>query len=174
MKRQTLPKTWIFFFIIIVILVIGAWLEAGLPSSHKKIALSKASSNTAELTYPRHEDFKLGGSGSSIELTDQIFQAKFVFVKAVTFASPGFVTLYSDDHGMPGAEIGVSGLIHGAKEGLMIPTSIQLQTGQIYYAMMRKDDGDGIFDENKDVPISDEKSTVILVNFVADLTKTTS
>ncbi len=174
MKRQTLPKTWIFFFILMVILVIGAWIETGLPTDHKKIAHLAESSSVAMSAKPRHDDFKLAGSGSSIELTDQIFQAKFVFVKAVTFASPGFVALYADDHGMPGAQIGVSGLIDGAKEGLMIPTSIQLQAGQIYYAMLRKDDGDGIFNENKDVPISDEKSTVILVNFVADLTKTTS
>ena len=167
MKPKTLPKTWIIFFVLIVILVVGASIEAGnSPKNTAKASMTKA---VAVVASPQNEDFKIAGSGNVLELTDQVRGAKSVTVRSVAFSSPGFVAIYADDHGMPGPLIGFSSLVNGSKEGLVISTSQALEPGKIYYAMMFKDDGDEKFDAKKDVQMSDEHSTVILVNFVADL-----
>jgi hypothetical protein len=166
MRSATLPKTWIFFFILVMILVIASLLQPATKSQE-----IPAPSQTAEESLPvsreQNAEEMLQNGDHAIYLVDQSSGESVVLVGYAVFAKPGFITVRADENGMPGNIIGVSDVLRGRVEGERVKITDKLQADHVYYAELVSDDGDGIFDETKDLSVNDKEKSVVLMSFLA-------
>lgn len=80
-------------------------------------------------------------------------------------ADAGFVVIH-DDEGGPGRILGVSlYLPAGETRNFSVSVSEALEPGY-YFAVLHRDDGNGSFDEEKDLPIVDSSGSVIMMRFL--------
>src|SRR6185369_333337 len=87
-----------------------------------------------------------------------------VVVDEVSLQKPGYVVLHEDTAGKPGKIVVHSGLLAaGTKQDLVI--RLATKSGTNYFAMLHSDNGDGKFDETKDLPINGANAMPIMVMF---------
>ncbi len=87
-----------------------------------------------------------------------------VYVNAINMEKPGFVIVYRDSDGKPGGVIGVSKWFPAgqyANEDIGLTES--MVSGVDYYAGLVADDGNGIFDPKKDLPVENFAGDIIAV-----------
>ena len=113
----------------------------------------------------RSGDKELGVGGDSsglvigqnaIYVTEQT-PGRSVTVSIVRLEKPGFVVIYQDAGGTPGAVLGVSNLLPAGETEDAAPIILSRTTadGEVLHAMLHLDDGDGQFDAVVDQPARD-------------------
>ncbi len=105
---------------------------------------------------------QIDGSTGLIVGTNAIYVAdqlprQSVSIAVVRLASPGFVVIFDDNAGKPENILGTSGTlpIGDTKNITPILLSRITKDGEVLYAMLYLDDGDGVFDSAKDKPAHD-------------------
>lgn len=90
-------------------------------------------SNTSEMRVESNSIY-VSGQGESSDLT----------VTMVTITEPGFVVIHADSNGQPGEVLGSSTLLQsGSHNNTPIKLSRKTVNGEIIYAVLHKDNGDG-------------------------------
>jgi len=160
--QQGVPKLWIFFFLIVLGLIIAILTTQ--PSSSPSI---QTSSDAPEATrYATFEQMlELGDNAVYVE--NQASGSTFVLIGFAVLSQPGFVVIFNDDGGVPGSAVGESNLLPTGGEHLIVPVNEALVDGQVYYAMLYHDDGNGRFREDQDTQVVDSEQSVILMSFLA-------
>lgn len=119
---------------------------------------------------PRQQTFQemmLVGT-DAIYVDDQAAGSAEVLVGFAVIKDAGFVVVHADDDGVPGEIIGASALLPaGGGEHVTVSLDETLVDGEIYYAVLYRDDGDGTFDAAEDRQVTDKDSNVILMTFAA-------
>ena len=159
---QSVPKLWIFFFVIVAVLV-GAILTTG-PSTP---AFTQTQTNAPEPTRSTTFEEMLGRGGNAIYLENQTTGSTTVLVGFAVLSKPGFIVVYDDNGGVPGSIIGASSLLESGGEYLVVGVEEPLVEGRVYYAMLYHDDGDERFRVQEDTQVVDSEQSVILMNFIA-------
>lgn len=162
-----MPKTWIFFFILVVILVIASLLQPVTKSQEIPAPSQTATEEPLPVSREQNAEEMLQNGDHAIYLVDQFSGESVVLVGYAVFAKPGFITIRDDNNGMPGSIIGTSRLLSGRVEGERVKTTSNLQADRVYYAELVSDDGDELFDETKDLPVNDKEKSVVLMTFLA-------
>ena len=109
----------------------------------------------------------LEAADNAIYVENQKTGASSVQIGFVVLSRPGYVVVFNDQQGIPGSVIGQSDLLSSGGEHFAIPVNNPLQEGEVYYAMLYHDDGDGRLRLEKDVQVTDSQNSVILMNFIA-------
>ncbi len=104
---------------------------------------------------------------NAIYVVGQSSGQSIVTIAYAVFAKPGFITIHEDDHGLPGKIIGVSDLLSGRTNAPVVNLETALQTDRVYYAELVADDGNGAFEESKDLPVNDKDKSVVIMSFLA-------
>jgi hypothetical protein len=81
----------------------------------------------------------------------------------VMLTKPGFVVVHEDKNGQPGAVIGSSKLIQPGMVQMNIPLSRKTVKGEILYAMLHFDNGDGVYSD-ADQPVLGKNGSPIMMN----------
>ena len=171
MKQTSLPKTWLFFFVIMIVLVIGAILQASIDSGpfvtvHEGTSSSLLSSSEMTDRQKNAEGMAAKG-GNTIYIENQKAGQSIVSIGFALFADSGFVVIHEDENGVPGKIIGSSALIRKRENQFTIQTSIRLKKDQMYYAALHRDNGDETFKDADDGFLNDADSDVALMSFLA-------
>ncbi len=89
-----------------------------------------------------------------------------VFIERATLTDDGYVVIHEDEDGTPGEVIGASDLLpKGEHVNLIIVLDKEVAEGDVLHAMLHKDDGDGVFDPEKDLPITDAGGNPVAAQF---------
>lgn len=161
-----MPKTWIFFFVMVVILVIASFLQSSNKSQIITPLSEKASNQVLPASREANADSMLKNGENTIYVTDQPSGQSTLTIAYAVFAKPGFITIRDNDHGMPGKIIGTSPLLQsGRSEKMNIDLTTVSQPDHVYYAELVQDDGDNVFVEEKDHLVSDQNKSIVLMSF---------
>lgn len=157
------PKSWIFFFLAVVGLVMAILVTE--PQAPVQTESSQASSidDTPGTTFSS----MLEKGGNAIYVEDQTAGVFSVQVGFVVLSAPGYVVIWDNADGVPGSIIGRSELLQDGGEHLVVTLDTALHDKQVYYAMLYHDDGDGEFDAGQDSQATDSEDSVILMSFLA-------
>lgn len=147
---------------IVVVLVVA--IAATGPSAPEG---SDAQTQVPEPTrYATYEEMLARGD-NAIYVENQPTGSTAVLVGFAVLSKPGFVIVYDDNGGVPGAVIGESFLLESGGEHLIVQLNEPLAEDQVYYAMLYHDDGNGRFRVDEDAQAVDLEQSVILMNFIA-------
>ncbi len=160
--QQNIPKLWIFFFLIVVILVAAIFVTGPTPA----VPVSEESTEPEPTRYATFEGM-LDLGGNAVYVENQMSGSSSVLVGFVVLSAPGYVVIYNDDSGVPGSVIGESTLLQTGGEHLTVSLDEPLVEDQVYYAMLYQDDGDEQFREDADTQAVDSEQSVILMTFLA-------
>src|SRR3989339_1774157 len=90
--------------------------------------------------------------GGEIRVSDQ--KLIDIVSLSVDLSAPGFISIHKSIGEAPGKVIGVSNyLIVGSYGGIIIVLQEMMTEGETYIALLHVDDGDGLFDIQKDLPV---------------------
>lgn len=154
-------------FVLAGILATVAVLAAGIVLT-SRVPGSGTRGDTPETPRERTFDQMLQDGTSAIYVEDQAAGAAGVAVGFAVMREPGFVVVFDDDGGVPGNAIGVSELLPpGGGEHVPVTLGAPLSDGEIYYAVLYRDDGDGRFDAAVDAQLTDAQDDVVLMTFAA-------
>lgn len=162
-----MPKTWIFFFIIILVLIIASLLQPSTKSRQISPPSNIATDQSLPSSREANADSMLKNGDNAIYLTDQSSGQSKIIVGYAVFAKPGFITIREDDKGMPGKIVGVSTLLDGRVDSPSVDLTTVLLADRVYYAELVFDDGGGTFEETNDLPVNDKDKSVVLMSFLA-------
>ncbi|MBI4437673.1 hypothetical protein HY631_01845 [Candidatus Uhrbacteria bacterium] len=157
-----IPKSWTFFFLAVLALVV-AILVTRPDGPAPEDAGEQALEETRGTTFTG----MLEQGGNAVYVEDQLSGTLAVRVGFVVLSAPGFVVIFNDAGGVPGTAIGASNLLAQGGEHLVVPLEGVLQESQIYYAMLYHDNGDGKFDAQTDAQAADSQDSVVLMSFSA-------
>ena len=132
------------FFIVGVIIVVMAGAALFLLGDMKQ---SDTGGNSSGLVVGKN----------AIYVAEQV-PSRNVLVAVVHLEDLGFVVIHEDASGVPGTILGTSGLLAAGETkspAAMILLSRVTKDGETIYAMLHLDDGDGVFDAEKDKPAKD-------------------
>ena len=114
-------------------------------------------------------------SANAMYVADQ-GPGRVVSMGVVRLEQPGFVAMYEDANAAPGEFLGVSALLPAGES--KSPTRITLSRvttdGEVLYAALYVDDGDGTFDEATDAPALDstvQEPVMMSFSVAADATE---
>lgn len=100
---------------------------------------------------------------NSLSVSPQKFGSNIV-IDEVGLQKPGYVVIHEVTAGKPGKIVAHSGLLaSGTKQDLVIRYTTK--AGTSYIAMLHSDNGDGKFDETKDLPINGSDAMPVMVMF---------
>lgn len=95
---------------------------------------------------------------------------KTVEIHTVVMSDKGFVAIHQDSNGKPGAIIGTSKLLPMAgSEGVVITLSRETRNQEVLFAVLHKDDGDGVFNATKDLIVRDDADAEVMIRFTIDV-----
>ncbi|MCX6714663.1 MAG: hypothetical protein NTX72_02525 [Candidatus Uhrbacteria bacterium] len=167
MTRTTMPKTWIFFFIIVLVLIIASFLQPSFKSRQIPPPSNTASDQILPPSREANADGMLKNGDNAVYLKDQSSGQSKIVVGYAVFAKPGFITIREDNKGLPGKIVGVSSLLHGRVDSPSVDLTTVLLADHVYYAELVSDDGNGTFEETNDLPVNDKDKSVVLMSFLA-------
>jgi len=103
---------------------------------------------------------------NSVSVPDQAGGTE-IYIEKVSLEVPGYVVVHRSEDGKPGAAIGVSELLpEGEISNLIISLDEEAVEGDVLFAMLHSDDGDGEFTfPGSDVPILDDEGNIVMVRF---------
>lgn len=94
---------------------------------------------------------------------------KTVTVARVVLENPGYVMIYEDAGGKPEAIIGTSALLPaGESLDVVVKLTRASKDGEVLYAMLHTDDGDGKFNATGDTPLTDSGGDFVMMNFTVE------
>lgn len=94
-----------------------------------------------------------------------------VSISMAVLQTSGYVVIHEDKDGVLGAILGSSKVLtQGQSTDVNISLSRISQDGEILYAMLHVDDGDGVFDLTQDEPVKNDQGNIILMAFNISLT----
>ena len=94
---------------------------------------------------------------------------KTATVARVVLEKPGYVMIHEDASGAPGAIIGTSALLPvGESSDTVVTLKRASKDGEVLYAMLHTDDGDGKFNVTVDVPLTDSSGNVVVMNYTVE------
>lgn len=90
-----------------------------------------------------------------------------IIVDYVLLENKGFVGIHGQIDGKPGEVVGVSDLLEtGETENVNVTLKREIEEGEILFAILHKDDGDGEFSfPGPDTPITDDYKNIIMSMF---------
>ena len=89
-----------------------------------------------------------------------------VTVAQVGLARSGYVVIHNSDNGKPGEVVGASSLLSAGDRAIVSVTLTQpAGVGQVLFAMLHRDDGDGAFDAANDLPVRDSLGNTMMMEF---------
>lgn len=153
MEPNTGVRTWqwvVTVIVIIVLIVIGVLVFGGKGSSTP--ATSTESPTPTDQT-----------ALNRVTMTDQ-YPGNVVYLNSVQLDKPGYVAIHKDNNGQPGDIIGYTHFDAGINPGKITLTQPMID-GQVYYAMLHSDNGDGKFDPTTDLPLKDASGNIIMNTF---------
>lgn len=109
-----------------------------------------------EKSGPANDATGLMISNNAIYVAEQL-PGRSVSVSVVRLEKSGFVAIHEDVGDLPGTILGVSGLLPAGETKNPLPIMLSRATGdgEIIYAMLHSDNGDGQFDAAEDKPVLD-------------------
>lgn len=105
---------------------------------------------------------------SAIDLNNQQ-PGQTVEVKTLLMEEPGFVVIHESQNGIPGKIIGESSLLDKDDTETTITLDRTTVDGEGLIAMLHKDNGNGTFDENEDMPVKDNQGEDVMMEFKISL-----
>jgi hypothetical protein len=156
-----LPKSWIFLFLAVIGLLIGLYVTSPQPS--EKIPVEQLPETSRAITF----DDMLSNGNDAIYIENQTAEQTQVVIGYVVLSRPGYVVIYDDHGGIPGEKIGVSEHMEEGGEHMFMRVDEPFVDGEIYYAMLWHDNGDGIYRESTDMQVVDSTDSVVLMTFEA-------
>ena len=91
-----------------------------------------------------------------------------LMVEFALLAAPGFVVIHENNTGQPGKISGVSALLApGKTQGVLITLGRGTKNQETLFAMLHRDNGDGVFDQTSDPPIL-ENGEPVMMEFAID------
>ncbi|MFA4845934.1 MAG: hypothetical protein WC654_05225 [Patescibacteria group bacterium] len=157
------PKLWIFFFVAVTVIILAIFVSQPDASVQTGVLEESTIEDTRGTTFTT----MLEKGGNAIYVEDQLSETLSVRVGFVVLSAPGFVVIFNDAGGVPGVPIGMSDFLTEGGEHLAVPLEESLQEGQIYYAMLYLDDGNGEFSADTDTQAADSEDSVVLMSFLA-------
>lgn len=158
MEPQSGIKTWqwvVTVIVIIALIIIGIMVFGNKKSDTSDMTSDTTPTDTTEVV----------GEVNRIVMSDQ-FPGNVVYISSVTLANGGWVEIHKDNAGTPGEIIGSAYFNKGINPGKITLTKPTVEGG-IYYAMLHSDDGDKVFNGEKDLPLKDSKGNIIMKLFRA-------
>ncbi len=156
--QSRIPLAWGFFLLAIGVTIAGILIFSPAPVPSSEL-----------LVDPRVQTFEAmkadGGQGIYVE--DQPAGVQEVQIGFAVCSSPCFVAIFDDASGVPGKPIGVSALLPEGGEHVRVSLETPLLNDAVYYAMLRKDNGDGTFLETTDGPLANAGGVTALMTFLA-------
>lgn len=112
------------------------------------------------------EDSGLSERKNEILLSD-FSQGEIITVEYVLLENSGYVAIHEQVNGKPGKVIGVSELLEsGESENVKVPLDRESEKGEILFAFLHHDDGDGEFSfPGPDTPVTGEYKNIIMSMF---------
>ena len=150
-------KTIIIIIVGLVVIIGGYFLFQGGYQAPQEITIQPPVS-TPELTVsPVVKD--------SVSAKDQT-QGTSVAIESTELIAAGYVVIHEDKDGKPGPVIGNSSLLEGRDKDVVVELTRSTSVGEVLYAMLHRDDGDGVYEfPGDDAPIKDEKESIVLSKF---------
>jgi len=104
----------------------------------------------------------------SVSVPDQASGTE-VFIDEAVLPDGGYVVIHranniEGEEGTPGDVIGVSDFMSGTENNFLVTITEETTEGDMLFAMLHTDDGDGIFDSELDTPLTVNES-VVMVSF---------
>ncbi len=98
-----------------------------------------------------------------------------VLVQSVSFSTPGWIAIYTDNEGEPQSIIGAQYFMPGTHSNVSVEVFAGMTAGATYYAVLHSDDGATLasstaygshpFDHTKDLPITKGDKTWVMAPF---------
>jgi len=105
----------------------------------------------------------------NLVLVSDYTAGKTATVASVLLENPGYVMIHEDVSGKPGAIIGTSALLPaGESSDVVVNLKRASKEGEVLYAMLHRDDGDGKFQATTDLPLMDSQGNVVVMSFTID------
>ncbi len=90
-----------------------------------------------------------------------------VFISRAVLVDGGYVVIHREEDGGVGEVIGVSEFIPaGMKENFLIDLTEEIVEGDVLFAMLHTDDGDGVFALDDDLPTVDADGNIVMTSFI--------
>ncbi len=93
--------------------------------------------------------------------------SKFVVIEQLFVDGAGYVVIHKKIDGKPAMVVGNSGLVSGGVKNLRIELEDKLESGETYFAMLHKDDGDGKYEFPGDDKPAKYMDKIIMSEFKA-------
>lgn len=124
-----------------------------------KISPSPASANKFNYQIP-------AVSKNGIKAYNQ-FPEKTVFVSEVLLEKPSYIVIFrSDTQGNPGQRLGYGGVFKaGRYPNITMMLNEETKAGDTLLAVLYIDNGDGLYKENEELPVKDEKGNQVMAKF---------
>lgn len=93
--------------------------------------------------------------------------ASTAVVDVVTLQKPGFVAIVENVDGQPGQILGTSSLLPaGTHQNITIALARKTVSGESLFAQVYEDNGDGLFQSDKDQTVKDESGRALKAQFM--------
>jgi hypothetical protein len=105
---------------------------------------------------------------NSIAVTDQDANSISIIIDSTTINVPGFIVIHEDVNGIPGKTLANSKLLTAgtfANESIIMTTG----PGRYYWAMLHGDDGNGLFDIERDTALKNKADEIVMKRFQVKL-----
>ena len=161
-KGKPIPKyVWIFTVLVILVVVAVLLSRAG-------YVTKKPTTTTTAPTAPATEEVMME-SKDTVSVTDYS-AGETVTASNVVLSKPGYVVVHMEADGAPGAVIGNSKYLpSGESTNVAVPLSRASTGGEVLYAMLHTDNGDGTYEfPGDDLPTKDEQGNVVLMKFTVE------
>lgn len=150
-------KNAITVFIIIIIVIVGYWFWQN-PTEPMMDEPVDENSNALRV------------EENAIYAPDQK-PANEVVIGLAVLKDGGYVVIHEESDGKPGVIVGTSALLEaGSHNNLGVGLSRSSANGEGLFAMLHKDNGDGVFSAENDVPITGSTGDIIMMRFLIDET----
>jgi hypothetical protein len=148
-------------FILTLMLIVAIGPERG--DIQPVITFTHKAGSTAPMAYSGREH---------IQVIDQNVTAGKVIILSAALKENGYVVIHKEEKGKPGPIIGVSNMIApGLYSNRSVVLTEGVAQGDILYAMLHADNGDGIFTPKDDAPVNGDEMMMMsgsnMIKFVA-------
>ena len=165
-RSNKVPRLWIIVFVIIAFLIVGLLLTTPATPVNGPEPTDQLNEEPSERANTFNNMLLIGDNAIYVENQ----QAKNeVEIKTVQLKDSGYVVIFDNNDGVPGSIIGASTLINsGESSNIVAKLDEPLANEGVYYAILHRDNGDGIFNPNDDTAIVDKDSNIVLMTFIGD------
>jgi len=159
MKQKGFSTSLVIITALLVAVIVSYFMFVRKPSDEEGPILKPEIGNSDQTADP------LLVGNNAIYVSDTKSDTR-VNVDFAIFAKDGYVVIHENNGGIPGAILGNSNSLSvGESRSFQVPLSRKSVDGEILYAMLHSDNGDGEFNPADDLPIRDDKGNIIFMGF---------